>query len=310
MKRRVLAMGAVLVAGWVTYSTVMADTPPKGAEARSIVAQIGRAGEARYLPGFVGRDPIFILAIGSDARPGYCEPVERCLADSLHLIGINPQRGAASILGIPRDSYVEIPGVGTRKINEALHSGGPQLVVETVEQVVGVDIDYYVLTSFQGFRHMVNSVGGLEVEVPYTVGASGRLPSIAAGPQLLDGDLALAFARNRKGVPNGDFSRSENQGLMILAALREFREDARTDAMSLFTWIVAGLRNIQSDLSAGEIFRLAMACLSVEPGNVVNRVVPGEIAISPEGASIVTLGEEANAVFADIAKDGLLSRSS
>jgi LCP family protein required for cell wall assembly len=292
---------------WVAGGALLADPPSVRAQTETpTAAELGHAGRAEFVPGFPQKGPIFVLVIGSDARPGYCEPAEECLADSLHLIGINPQRRAATILGIPRDSYVDIPGQGQAKLNEALLDGGPQLVVEAVEAVARVDIDYYFLTAFEGFRHMVNDVGGFQVEIPYAIAGSGSLPSLSPGLQELDGELALALARNRKGVPNGDFSRSENQGLILLAALEKFRSDVRRDPRNLLTWMVSGLTHIRTDLSAGEIFSLALACMSISPARVDNMVAPGGIGTSPEGASIVTLGEEADAVFADMAKDGVV----
>jgi LCP family protein required for cell wall assembly len=289
--------------GWIAAGALLAE-PPARAQTPSPM-QLGHAGQASYLPGFDGKRPIFVLAIGSDARPGVCEPVEKCLADSIHLIGVNPRKQGASILGLPRDSYVDVPGVGTRKINDSLFYGGPELVVQTVEELVGVEIDYYLLTSFHGLRRMVNGVGGIEVEIPYAMNDAASGAVFAAGPQMLDGRQALAFARNRKDTPNGDFSRSENQGRLILGALERFRKDVRRDPLSLFTWLTSGLRNIQTELSAGEVFDLALAALTIEPNRVVNRVTPGGIGFAGE-ASVVQLGSDADAIFADIADDGLL----
>jgi LCP family protein required for cell wall assembly len=308
MRKSVIIASAVTTIGaWVAGGALLAEPPRVQAQTETPTAmELGHAGEAEFLPNLEGADPIFVLAIGSDARPGFCEPVERCRADSLHLIAINPRRRAASILGLPRDSYVNIPGRGSAKINESLLLGGPELVVETVEELVGVDIHYYLLTSFEGFRHMVNTVGGLELEVPYAISGDGSLSTFTPGLHQLDGDLALDFARNRKGTPLGDFSRSENQGLLILAALEKFRQDVRRDPPSLLTWLVAGLTHVQTNLSSGEVFQLALASLSIPPAKVVNMVTPGGIGTTDDGASIVTLGDEAEAVFADIADDGLL----
>ena len=307
MKRRPVLALFVALGTWAVAGAVLADPPRAGAQATP-PAPLGHPVDSSFLPSFAdvaGRRTLFVLAIGSDARPGVCEPVERCLADSIHLIGINPRKGGASILGFPRDSYVPIPGVGTQKINNTLFNGGPELVVQTVEELVGVDIDSYFLTSFAGLRHMVNSVGGIEVEIPYAMNDPSSGAVFEAGPQELDGKQTLAFARNRKSTPNGDFSRSENQGLVMLGALEQLRKDVRRDPFSLFTWIVSGMEHIQTDLSAVELFQLSMAALTVNPNKVVNRVTPGGIGTAG-GASIVTLGGEADAMFADIADDGLL----
>lgn len=306
--RRTAAVAAVFagLGAWVVGGAVLADPPKVAAQTSPPPAvTVGHTQDASFLASFDGKRPFFVLAVGSDARPGVCEPVERCLADSIHLIGVNPRRGAASIIGFPRDSYVNIPGVGTRKINDSLFYGGPELVVQTVEELVGVDIDHYLLTSFEGLKKMVNAVGGLEVDIPYPMSDSSSGAVFSEGPTTLDGKQALAFARNRKDTPNGDFSRSENQGLVMVAALEQFRKDIRRDPLSMFSWMIAGMTHIQTELPADELFRLALAALSVEPNRVVNRVTPGGISTAG-GASIVALGSEADAMFADIADDGLL----
>lgn len=257
------------------------------------------------LPGFPTGRPFFVVAIGSDARPGVCEPVERCLADSIHLIGVNPKERSAGIIGIPRDSYVEIPGQGTGKINESLFGGGPELVVQTVEQLAGVTVDYSFLTSFEGFRHLIEEIGGIEVEIPYPVSDAASGATFDAGIQMLDGPQALAFARNRKDTPNGDFSRTENQGRLILAALAQLRQQVRRDPARLFTYLIAGAKYVQTELSMTDLFELALATLAIDPKRVVNVALPGGIGTAG-AASIVTLGSEADAVFADLADDGLL----
>lgn len=294
----------VLIAGLIAWILVGTGLRP-GSQAQVDTSRLGHEIAGTLLPGFPTGRPFFVAVIGSDARPGVCEPVERCLADSIHLIGVNPKKRAAGIVGIPRDSYVAIPGVGTQKINNALFHGGPELVVQTVEQLAGVEVDHWFLTSFEGFRHMIEEVGGLEVEIPYAVSDSSSGASLEAGPQRLDGSTALAFARNRKSTPNGDFSRTENQGLMILSALAQLRQEVRRDPARLFTWLIAGARYIQTELTLADLFELALATLAIDPKNVVNRALPGGLAFAGE-ASIVTLGAEADAVFADLADDGLL----
>jgi hypothetical protein len=83
---------------------------------------------------------VFILIAGSDARPG--ERVDRSRADAIHLLAINPQSGTGTLLGIPRDTYVEIPGHGRGKINTSMAIGGPDLLAETVQHVTGLPVDW------------------------------------------------------------------------------------------------------------------------------------------------------------------------
>jgi LCP family protein required for cell wall assembly len=261
----------------------------------------GDVGAASYQPGVPGNDPLFILAIGSDARPR--KPVDRALADSLHIIGVNPKTGIASILGIPRDSYVPIPGGGSQKINASLFRGGPGLVVETVERLSGIDIDAYLLTGFEDFRRMVSEIGGVEITIPEGMSDFYSGAHFQAGPARLDGPKALAFSRNRHDVRGGDIGRSLNQGRLMTAALRELREDVRKDPLTLFRWILVGARYLDTDLTFLEMIELLGAALTVD--KVKNRVVPGSGGFAGS-ASIIRLGSAAQAMFRDLARDGSL----
>lgn len=303
MRRASFFVVVAVLVGWITVVSGLGQS----SRAQVQTSDLGHEIAGALLPGFPSGRPFFVAVIGSDARPGVCEPVERCLADSLHIIGVNPRKRAAAVVGIPRDSYVEIPGQGTRKINDSLFLGGPELVVDTLEQLAGVEITYSFLTSFEGFRHMISDVGGIEVEIPYPMSDSASGATFEPGLQRLDGPQALAFSRNRKNVPNGDFSRTENQGLVILSALGQFRQEVRRDPTRLFTWLIAGAKYIQTEVTLEELYELALATLAIDPKRVVNQALPGGIGTAG-GASIVSLGAEADAVFADLADDGLLEQ--
>ena len=303
---RRLSAWAVLFAGllaWVTVAALLAD--PRDANAQGTPAPVGHPIGASSLPSFPFDDPFYVVAIGSDARPGVCEPVERCLADSIHLIGINPKERAASIIGIPRDSYVSIPGQGEAKINDSLFLGGPELVVQAVEELADVEVDMYFLTSFEGFRHMVEEIGGIEVEIPYAMSDPASGAVFDAGVRRLTGREALAFARNRKDTPNGDFSRTENQGLVILGALEQFQAEVRREPLRMLEWLILGARYTQTDVTLPDLFELALASLRLEPEGITNVAMPGGISMVG-GASVVTVGGEADALFQDIADDGLI----
>jgi LCP family protein required for cell wall assembly len=242
--------------------------------------------------------------IGSDARPG--ESPEATRGDSLHIVGVNPAKHAVSILGIPRDSFVPIPGVGTRKINEALFRGGPRLMVRTVEQLTGVAIDGYVLTGFKGFQDLVNAVGGIGVDVPYRMSDPYSHAQFRPGMRHMLGRNALAFSRDRHDVPGGDFGRSMNQGRMLIAALRELKSDVAKDPASMLNWIAAGARILRSDLSLSDMAELLLSMPSLDPGRVDNRVVSGTGA-DVGGLSVVLLGSAAHAMFRDLAADAIFN---
>jgi LCP family protein required for cell wall assembly len=268
-------------------------------------ARVGprRARPSVFSPGLPWEDPLIVLVIGSDARPG--QSVTRSRADSIHLVGVNPRRNSASLVGIPRDSFVTVPGAGTEKINAALFFGGPRRTVQTVERLTGARIDAYVLTGFDGFRKLIRLVGGVEVRIPYRIDDRYSGAHFRKGRTRLSGRGALAFSRNRHDAPGGDFGRSLNQGRLLIAALAEFREDVRKDPVALFRWLWAGARSVRTDLSLDEMLRLALAAMSIEPGRVDNRVVSGSGA-TVGGASVIRLGSSARAVFRDLARDGVL----
>jgi polyisoprenyl-teichoic acid--peptidoglycan teichoic acid transferase len=303
--RRLAALLAVpaAVAAAVAVVGTVAEVPP--ARAQTPAVEIGRVQKASFVAPVRGKDPLVVLALGSDARPGVCMPVERCLADSIHLITVNRDEGGATILGFPRDSYVNIPGFGQARINEALHDGGPELVVRTVEELTGIPIDYYLLTSFEGLPRMVKEIGGLEVNVPYPMNDESSGAVFDEGPQVLQGQEVLAFSRNRKDTPNGDFSRSENQGVVLLGALEQLHRQFRQNPAALFTWIIAGAQNMQTDLSFGELFDLGLTALAVKPDRVQNLVVPGGIGTAGT-ASIVVISDSAEDIYRDLEDDGLI----
>lgn len=296
MKRGLAAAVSGLLLAWIAAGAVAVG--PRGA-----AGSLGRTMQAEFTPGLPSDRLLFILAIGSDARPR--QAVTRSRADSLHLIGIDPRRGTASILGIPRDSYVPIPGAGTQKINASLFNGGPELTVRTVEQLSGIHIDAYLLTGFEDFRRMVNEVGNLEVRVPYPMSDPFSGAHFSPGPTRLTGPRALAFARDRHDAPGGDFGRSLNQGRLLIAALREFRDDMRRDPVTLLRWAAAGAGRLFSDLSVVDMFELLLAALSVDPTRVNNRVVSGSGA-TIGGQSVVRLGSGAQAMFRDLRHDARL----
>lgn len=247
---------------------------------------------------------LFVLAIGSDARAG--QRVAGARADSLHVIGVNLRRGTGAIVGIPRDSYVPIPGVGSRKINEGLVYGGPELMVRTVEQLTGIRIDAYLLTGFRDFRSAVTHVGGVMTTIPYAMNDAASEAYFRPGRKRLKGPDALAFSRNRYGVPGGDFGRSLNQGRLILDALREFRADLRRDPTTIFRWMAVGARYIGTDLSLGETLGLLLATSAVDPGAVRNVVVSGTGGMVG-GQSVVHLGSGAQRIFRDLRRDAMLN---
>jgi LCP family protein required for cell wall assembly len=294
-------IGLVLILTTWVAGSVAGSFGAGHASGRAVFA-IGRA-HADYAPVLEGKDPIFILLLGGDARTG--ETLERSRADSIHILGINPESGRATLFGIPRDSQVPLSTGGTGKINEAMTAGGPQAQVETIEALTDITFDYYMLTGFDEMISAVNDVGGIKIDIPY--GFQGYNQTFQAGPDKLDGRSALEFGRVRKSLSSGDFGRSMNQGRLMLAALDTFQKAYRKDASALFRWIGAGLRNVNTDLSLDELMTLGFTAASVKPKKLTNLVAIGNSTTS-NGVSIVVLSPENQALWKDLAADGYITK--
>ena len=256
---------------------------------------------ADYMPSLDGNDPIFILLLGSDSRPG--TPMTKGRSDSIHILGINPAQQRATVFGIPRDSYVPLSTGGTDKINAAMPVGGPEAEMKTVEMLTGITFDYYVVTGFNEVTSAVNQIGGLEVDVPY--GVQGYDQFFPSGLHRMTGSQVLGYSRTRHSLPLGDFDRSLNQGVVLKSALTQFRGEFAKDPTRLYSWIGAGLRNTETNVPVDELVRLAGLAQSVPASRVTNLVAIGTSGMSGS-QSIVNLSDANNALWQDMAQDGFI----
>jgi LCP family protein required for cell wall assembly len=296
---------SLLTATVPAASMLLVDGLPNPAHAQEPAVEIHSAHGSSFVPALQARRPLFILVLGSDARPG--QKVDRGRADSIHLLGVNVKKRKASILGFPRDSWVSIPGHGTGKITTAMNLGGPQLMVQTIESITGIRIDFYVLTSFGGLKRMVSGIGGLVVDVPYPMHDSFSGSNFSPGPQKLTGKEALAFSRDRHSAVAGDFARSKNQGRLLLAALRKLRDGFDEDPGRLFAWIAVGWRNVRTDLSFRTLLDLGLTATLIAPKDVDNRVVPASVGTVGD-QSVVFVSASARAIYADMRADGVIGK--
>jgi len=133
-----------------------------------------------------------ILVLGVDARPG--ETTSR--SDTMILVSVDPKLNKAAVVSIPRDTKVTIKGA-TEKICAANALGGPQLAVSTVEDLMGIDIDYWVEMDFNGFKKIVDTLGGVTITVPQRMYKPSEGIDLQPGTKKLNGSEALAFVRFR-----------------------------------------------------------------------------------------------------------------
>ena len=288
---------AVIASLALAFAAVAAPTP---ASTEAPIFELHRTSDAIHLEKDKG-SPIFVLVIGSDIRDG--NP-DRGRADSIHIVAVNPKKRKGTIVGIPRDTYVPVPGRGRTKINASLFFGGPKAVVRTVKDFTRLPIHYYAVVEFSGFRKLVHRLGPLNVDVPYDIQDRFSGANFRKGKQKMLGDSALAFARVRYGVPGGDFGRSSNHGRILLAALEKFRTDAK-DPFALIRYFDLFEAIVHSDVGVGDLLRLASIAKSLDPKNVRNVVLPGRSS-SAGGSSVVLLAPGWGEMIRKIRDDAVL----
>jgi anionic cell wall polymer biosynthesis LytR-Cps2A-Psr (LCP) family protein len=182
-------------------------------------------------------------------------------------------------------------------------AGGPEATVATVEALTGITFDYYVLTGFDEVTHAVNQIGGLQIDVPYTV--VGYDQTFEAGPQRMTGSQVLGYSRTRHSLPLGDFDRSMNQGVVLMSALAQFRQEYAKDASRMYSWLGAGLRNTQTTVPIDELIKLAGLSQALPASKVTNLVAMGSSGMQGS-QSVVYLSDQNPALWQDMAQDGYI----
>lgn len=296
--RRALAV-AVAVLGVLGASAALVTEGSAGGQAPEPAIEIHKVDTGSFSPR--PDAPVFLLVLGLDGgRPG----VDGDRSDAIHLIGVNPATGEGSMINIPRDAYVTVPGRGRRKINEAYTTGGAELAADTVELLAGVQVSFVLATRFGPFEALVNEAGGVDVDVPVAMRDRFSGANFAKGVTHMDGRAALAFSRNRH-VPGGDFARSEHQGLVILSALTKLRAENPGAAGAARYLAILGRHVGITGVTPLELYRLGRLALGLDPAKVRSVLLPGGIG-SAGGASIVTVGPAAATLFADFRDDAVL----
>ncbi|GAA3121551.1 LCP family protein [Nonomuraea salmonea] len=170
------------------------------------------------------------LLVGSDSRKGLTAAQRKKLAtgraagqrtDSMMLLHIPEGSDAPTLVSLPRDSAITIPGRGRDKLNSAYAFGGPKLLVRTVENATGVHIDHYMEIGFAGFVDIVDAVGGVEINVRAAVNDPKAGLKLKKGTQVLTGSQALGYVRTRKGGALPDFERTKRQRQFLSAVVKK-----------------------------------------------------------------------------------------
>ena len=256
---------------------------------------------------WAGSERVNVLLMGIDRRPGEAF-ISR--TDSMMIISIDPTNDSASILSVPRDLYVIIPGRGRDRINTAFvygsagnnPAGGAALAMQTVEYNLGVPINHYVLVDFSAVIQGIDALGGIDVYVPSDI-SDPTFPDmyygydplyIPAGQHHFDGTMALKYARTRHA--DNDFNRARRQQQMLLAvrdkALGLGVASLLARAPVLYQQLEQGIR---TDLSLDQIVRLANTASNIPSDSIRNEVLDYEYVSSyrtEAGAQVLVLNNE------------------
>ncbi|MEW9051150.1 MAG: LytR family transcriptional regulator [Neobacillus sp.] len=194
---------------------------------------------------FEEKDPFAVLMLGVDEREG-----DRGRSDTIIVLTVNPNNNSVKMLSIPRDTRTEIIGLGKAdKINHAYAFGGVPMSMDTVENFLGIPIDYYLQINMEGFEDIVNAVGGVTVHNDLAFTENGF--DFPVGEITLDGEKALSFARMRYEDPRGDFGRQLRQRQIIQGVIRE---GASLSSLTNFADIFSALgKNLKTNLTFDEM---------------------------------------------------------
>ncbi|MFA5882605.1 MAG: LCP family protein [Acidimicrobiia bacterium] len=240
--------------------------------------------------------PFYVLVLGNDGRTD----ADPGLGDAMHVIGVNPATGDASMIDVPRDT--EAPSGG--KINAFHATGGLPATVDQLDRMMGINISYAITTNFPGFVAMVNEIGGVNIEVTEPMFDHDSGTEFAPGTYTMLGDSLLAYSRDRKSYPaEGDRQRTVNQGKAIIAALSTLRgqNPGAAGTARLVSILARHVRTDNMDLT--QMYDLGRLALSLDPARIKNVVVP--TGASGNGTNLA-LTPAARDLFADFADDAIL----
>jgi LCP family protein required for cell wall assembly len=261
--------------------------------------------------------PFTILVLGTDQRPDE-RGQDPGRTDSLLLVAVNRDGSGASLLSIPRDLWVPIPGYGEGRINSAYRSGeldrpgsGAALAMRTVGDALGIHVDRAVLVDMAGVRDMVDQLGGIDLDVPeaitdatYPTDDYGTMRlTIPAGRQHLGGDLALAYARTRH--QDSDFGRMGRQQQVLAAILAKMNGPA--GLLHLPGLIGSMQKATRTNLQPGDAALLGRAAVNASR-TPVRRLVIGPDLVTPrtgaDGAALLEPRPSLRAGVASFLSDG------
>jgi polyisoprenyl-teichoic acid--peptidoglycan teichoic acid transferase len=243
-------------------------------------------------------EPFFFLVLGNDGRTDDVNG----LGDAIHVIGINPAQHQGAILNVPRDTTAP----NGDKINASHSLGGLPAIVEQLDKMMGIKISYAITTNFPGFIAMVDALKGTYVNIPMPLddadGSGAWFETV--GKQKVNGDQALAFARDRHNFTAGDIDRTYNQGTIILDALRTLQARGDTSPAAVLKNVSILAAHIRTEnIGIDELFRLGRMAMAMNPDSIKNITIP--VGSSGNGTNLA-ITADGPALFQDFADDAIV----
>ena len=231
---------------------------------------------------FKGDQPLHVLILGVDetATNEYTAEEYGSRSDTIMVFSIDPVKKTVQLLSIPRDTYVSIPGYAKTKINHAWSHGGYPLVEKTVEDFLGIKIDYHAIVRYNAVKELTQAVGGVEVYLPVDYKYTDTLVKPALrinftkGYHLVAGEKAVDFLRIRKAYADQDIGRINQQQKFLMSLFDKMKN--KSMLLKLPQLVDIANENIESDLSYGQIVDLAYFGLSLEKENIHMSTLEGE----------------------------------
>jgi len=295
-------------------------TNPSGTPAVGETVPTVSAPQVKLPPPWDGASRVTILVIGLDYGDWSVDRTGPSRSDTMMLLTIDPVSKTAGTLSVPRDMWVNIPGFGFNRINAAyffgesykLPGGGPELAMKTVENFLGIDIQYYAQVEFTTFEKMIDTIGGVCLTIPakITVGRTyEHQVDLQPGYQCLDGKSTLGYARARY-TEGGDVDRAARQQQVIFAIREKVIDPANFLSLvkqsgTLYKELSGG---INTNLTLDNALRLAVLAKDIPLDNIQKGVIDytmmqdGNININGQAASILRpypdkIREEVDKVF-------------
>lgn len=257
--------------GWIAALLILLLVVVAGASYVFFTGGIGINKTKRTADFAVGQHKVNILVLGVDERDG-----DKGRSDTMFVATIDESTKAVSLLSVPRDTRVKIPGYGWDKINHAYADGGSELSQKAVENLLGIPIDYYVTIDFAGFYKIVDAVGGVDVDVEkrmyYEDPYDELVIDIRPGLQHMNGKTAIQYVRYRDS--EGDLGRIERQQKFIKAM---FKQIASPSVITRIPGIIREVNSVlKSDLSTADMLNLAKIVNDAAKQGIKTDTVPGK----------------------------------